>query len=206
MTISAARWAAVAGAACLVCACSSFGRLPTQYSVHDLGATTEAPTTLALPTRSIQVRAPSWLGSSAMQYRAADPGSLTRRAYVSNRWAAAPAELVELALQRSLAASNPNGGGCVLAVELDEFIQVFPSATQSYGLIEARLRLSSPRDDAVFAIKPVSINVPATTADARGGAQALSIATGELATSIAAWLHQLDSEMPGVTTGSARCR
>ena len=148
----------------------------------------------------------SWLGSSAMQYRAADPGSLTRRAYVSNRWAAAPAELVELALQRSLAASNPNGGGCVLAVELDEFIQVFPSATQSYGLIEARLRLSSPRDDAVL---------PSSRCRSRslrprpmpGAVRRRSVLLpASLQQALPAWLHQLDSEIPGVTTGSARCR
>lgn len=206
MRMDLGRWTIAATLAVLLSACNSFGRLPTQYSVHDLGIPGSTRHALPVSMRAIQVRAPSWLGSSAMQYRAADAGNLTRRAYVSNRWAAAPAEMVELALQRALPGSNPNGGGCVLAVDLDEFGQVFSSAEKSHALIEARLRLSSPRDDAVFAIEPVSIRVPAETPDAQGGARALAAATDQLAAGIAGWIERLDRELPGGFNGSGRCR
>lgn len=202
MSTHAVRWILAAGSVLLISACGSLGRLPAQYSVHDLGLPGKPGSPLVLPTRAIQVRAPSWLGSSAMQYRAADADNPTRRAYVSNRWAAAPAELVEVALQRALPPSNPEGGGCLLFVDLDEFSQIFSTPTESYGLIEARLRLSSPRDDAVFAVQPVSISVPATTPDARGGAVALAAATTELATRIATWVNA----MPDGGKSSARCR
>lgn len=206
MSMGAGRWLIVMSCVLLLSACGSLGRLPTQYSVRDLGLPGKAGAPPPIPIRAIQVKAPSWLGSSAMQYRASDPVNLLRRAYIGNRWAAAPAELVEVALQRALPTSNPEGGGCVLLVDLDEFSQVFSSALDSYALVEARLSLSSPRDDAVFAVEQASIRVPAATPDAQGGALALSVATGKLADDIAAWLASVASEAPSGTKSSARCR
>jgi cholesterol transport system auxiliary component len=137
--------------------------------------------------RKLDVAAPSWLGTAAMQYRLAYNEGARRRAYLDNRWAAPPAELLERALRaRAVDAGSGPASGCRLRLELDEFAQVFDTAQASRLVVAVRARLLS-RAEQPLAARGFSVERPAG-ADARAGVAAASAAVQELGDRLAAWL------------------
>lgn len=186
--------------------CSSFGRLPAGIVIHDFGAPHAASYVPRVPLRLIEVRSPSWLGSSAMQYRLAGGQDPRRLVYLENRWAAAPPELIEAVLKRAFSLARAEGGGCLLRVDLDEFSQVFDTPTQSHGLVEARASLISPRADAILAQERLSYRVPAAQPNARGGAMALRDASLMLAAGVDQWLAGVDKSNGGSVNAAVLCR
>jgi cholesterol transport system auxiliary component len=139
---------------------------------------------------AVQVIAPAWLRSSAMQYRLAYQSASERHAYLESRWAAPPAELVYGLLSRTLSGA----GGCRLEVDLDEFIHDFPAADRSDGVVEARARLRAPGHGRVVASRSFSLRLPAPSPDAAGGVAALGRGSGQLAGELGAWLAQLGAD------------
>jgi cholesterol transport system auxiliary component len=137
--------------------------------------------------RKLDVAAPSWLGTSAMQYRQGSGEGTRRRAYADSRWVAPPAELIERALRRRAvdAGAHP-ASSCRLRLELDEFVQVFDGAQSSRQLIALRARLLS-RTEQPLATRAFTVERPAG-ADARGGVAAATAAVQELGDQLAAWL------------------
>lgn len=189
-----------------VAGCGGLGIRPKPLVTHDFGPPSADRHLPAVPLRLIEVRAPSWLGSSAMQYRLGPGRDQRRQIYTENRWVAAPAELVEATLRRALYQALPEGGGCVLKVELDEFSQVFESAESSFGALEARATVVSPRADSVLAMQRFGIRVPAPTPNAAGGAIALRDASLRLAGDVDAWLGTLDTRRGGSLNIDVLCR
>lgn len=187
-------------------ACGRLGTLPKGFTTHDFGTPSTIAYTPSVPLRLIEVRSPSWLGSSAMQYRFKHEHDQRRQVYTENRWVAPPGELLEAALRRALSHALPQGGGCSLLIELDEFSQMFESASTSFGLLEARAMLVSPRADAVLAQQRLSFRVPAQSPDASGGAIALRQASLELASGLDAWLGTLDRSSGGALNIDVLCR
>lgn len=184
----------VALAALLAAACASPGR-PSAASTFDLGSATLAWQSRDIPVASIDVTAPSWLATNALQYRLLYADAMRRQAFAESRWAAPPDELVEQALGRQIA----NGvSGCRLALELDELIQVFDSPQRSSVQLEMRASLLPPRGEMMLARHAFAVVRPAASADAHGGVAATSVALQALADEMAAWLTAVAQQSPEI--------
>lgn len=134
----------------------------------------------------IEVRAPSWLGTTAMQYRLAGDDPARRRSYAESRWVAPPAELVEAALKQRLLGGA--AGGCRLTLELDEFVQSFEPGGDSRAQLALRASLSRKADNAVLARHAFSLEEGAGR-DARGGVMAQGVLQRRLAEAMNQWLQ-----------------
>jgi len=177
-------------AACLLslAACSSIVPVPRTPALYDLPPPETAKADSALSgLSSVEVNAPTWLRSAAMQYRLDGVQGLQRRSYADSRWVAQPAEMLALALTRSLGAGEGKGGRCVLSLELDEFIQVFDSETRSHVAVTLRASLILRGDKAPLATTHLRVSAPAPSADAQGGVRAYRDALAQLGTAVSAW-------------------
>lgn len=195
----------VSCAALLLVACAGGGAKTAAIAHYDLGTAPRVNEAPPLALRSIDVSAPSWLGTAAMQYRLAYADAGRREIFAASRWAAAPAELLEVALRRRLAAGESDLGsaGCRLRVELDEFIQVFDAPQTSRAVVEARIVLQAPRNEQQLARRSLSLNKPAASADAKGGVAAFTALTADIGSEAASWLAVLAKDDPGL---ARRCR
>jgi len=192
----------------LLGACTGLPKVAPTYAVHDFGGPEPvAARSLGFPLRNVEVVVPPWLASTAMQYRLAYAQATRRQAYVESRWAAQPAQLVELALKRAIRTGEAGAGGaCRLRVELDEFAQVFDGEAVSRGVVEARAVLLAPRTDQLVASRSFSLARPAPSADALGGVSALRGSVQDLGSELFGWLDALDREGPARSGGSLRSR
>lgn len=150
---------------------------------------------------SLEVAAPSWLQGRAMQYRLDYRDVNRRQSYLESRWAAEPAEMVALALERffaspgAAAASSPGltaSDPCRLRLSLDEFVQVFVAGQESYALLVIRAELRPPGGSLVREEFVVRQATP--TPDAAGGVAAHRIALQRLADDLQKWLVAIDQE------------
>ena len=192
----------------LLAACTGLPKVAPSYAVHDFGGPEPvAARSLGFPLRNVEVVVPPWLASTAMQYRLAYAQATRRQAYVESRWAAQPAQLVELTLKRAIRTGEAGAGGaCRLRVELDEFAQVFDGEAVSRGVVEARAVLLAPRTDQIIASRSFSLARPAPSADALGGVSALRGGVQELGSELFGWLDALDREGSARSGGSLRSR
>ncbi|MCB1959915.1 MAG: membrane integrity-associated transporter subunit PqiC [Rhodocyclaceae bacterium] len=173
--------------------CASIGQPEAPPTIFDIAPQDVAPIAVRVPMADLEVFAPSWLSSSAMQYRLEPVSALERRFYATNRWAGMPAEMMEVVFKRVIQTQPAdNGSGCRLRIDLDEFIQRFASAEQSAGLIELRASVLAPRTDVLIAYKTFLVEVPAPSADAAGGVVALRGGVNQLAVELAQWLTGLE--------------
>jgi len=172
--------------------CGNLGVPPQRFMFFDLGLVEPvAPPPLYVPAR-VEVRAPSWLSSGAMQYRIDYRQPAQREAYTEARWVAEPAEMLRVSLDRALAAHASPDGGCRLRIELDEFVQVFDNERDSHAAIVGRAVLLAPRSDVEVARRVLVATEAAPTPDASGGVIAHRRAVRQLASEIATWLTGLD--------------
>ena len=194
--------------AALLAGCTGLPKVAPAYAVHDFGGPDPvAARSPGVPLRGLEVVAAPWLASTAIQYRLAYAQPTRRQAYVESRWAAQPAQLVELALKRAIRTGEAGAGGaCRLRVELDEFVQVFDSETLSRGVVEARAVLLAPRTDQIVASRSFSLAQPAPSADALGGVSALRGGVQGLGSELFGWLDALDREGSARSGGSLRSR
>ena len=182
----------------LLTGCAAVAQPPARY---DLGPAARGPSA-ALALAAISVRSPSWLSTPAMQYRLDYASGARRRAYGDSRWAAAPAELVALTLERRLLTDGPTAAGCRLALDLDEFVQDFDGPASSRATLEARATLLALRGDGPVARQGFSLRQRAG-ADATSGVAAFAVATARLGSELAAWLDRIALERPDI---ALRCR
>ena len=173
--------------ALLLGACRGLPSSPPPAQTYDLGPEQQPKVETGLEG-SVQVLAPSWLRTAAMQYRLSYASSSQRNSYLESRWAAPPAELVLGVLSRGLSGA----GTCKLEVELDEFIQDYSSASQSDGVIEARARLRG--GGSLLASRSFNLRVPAPSPNAQGGVAALGRGSRQLATELGGWLGELSQD------------
>jgi cholesterol transport system auxiliary component len=170
-------------------------------AVFDFGAT--APAWPAPLLRGVDVVAPSWLNTSAMQYRLAQADAARRHAYTESRWTAPPAELLEQALRRqALAASgeaNATTLGCRLRVDLDELVQTFDSPQSSRVVLAVRANLMS-RDERTLASRSFTLERAAASADARGGVAAAAAAVQGLTGELAGWVAGMSAGKSALAT------
>lgn len=147
---------------------------------------------------SVDVSAPSWLESRAMQYRlAAEPAR--RQSYAEHRWAANPSELLAAALRRQLGAV---GEGCRLHGELDEWVQAFDGDGNSTVQVALRAALLPARSDAVIGRQTFVAKAPAGRNAEQGVAAFVSLEQ-QVAGDMNQWLTKVGKEQKDM---AARCR
>lgn len=169
------------------------GTPPRQADIaaYDFGSVSGA-WSAPLPIAAVDVRAPSWLDSTAQLYRLGYADDLRRRSYTASRWAAPPAELLERFLQRRIVYGQPDfaGRGCRLALMLDELEQRFDSEQASKTVLEVRARLLPATGDTLLSKRAFLIQKAASSADARGSVAATREAVQELALALGEWLAE----------------
>ena len=195
-------------------ACSALPSPPVHPVVYDFGLAARQATAQSVPP--VVQRAPLVLadvespglpeGSTALHYRLGYDDAQQLRTYQRARWSQPPGRLVqqsvaaELGAERAVlgsraareAAREGNNGVLVLRLELEEFSQVFSSASQSEGVLRLRATLAEPtpqgerlRAQRVFEARPL-----APSADAAGGSAALAQAAHQVARDVRAWVNQ----------------
>jgi cholesterol transport system auxiliary component len=146
-------------------------------------------------------------GSTAVLYRLAYTDARQLRPYTQARWSQPPAQLVQQRLLDQLGqrravltlesgAAQARAGGklpTVLRVDLEEFSQVFTSATESAGLVRLRATLSEPAQtgETLLGQRVFIVQRPASSADAAGGTRALAEATHQAVQELAEWVEHL---------------
>jgi len=154
----------------------------TLVKTYDLGV---APPKAALPPlRAVSVRAAMPFDGNDMLYRLAwrDPAEIA--AFGQSRWAAPPAELLRRQLLRALPESKD--APCTLAVEINEFSQVFSAEQASEARIDLRAALAGRAGP--VAARSVSVSEPGGGANAAAGAAALARAADRAVAELARWI------------------
>jgi cholesterol transport system auxiliary component len=173
-----------AGAAALLLGGCSLAPTQPAVAVFDFGpAPAAAPGGVAL--RVLAVAAPPWLDGPEIGYRLAYRDPYRREAYRDSRWAASPAALLGARLQAR--AGPGSGAAATLALQLDDFSQVFSAPTQSRVLLRLRARLSPAGQPDAALERVIELERTAPTADAAGAVRALSQAADEAVAQLLAW-------------------
>lgn len=188
-------WALVAAALAAGCTIGASSR--TEIAFYDFGPASVAPGRPVL-SKSLLVHdvvAPAWMDSASIFYRLAYVDAARAHAYAGSRWVMAPASLFGARLRQRLSAASSAGvvlpeaalrTEFALRVELDEFAQHFDAADRSRALVRLRATLSGRLG--LVAQRAVSIEKPSATADARGGARALAVASDEAIDQLLGWV------------------
>ncbi len=185
----------LACSALLLSACGGGGSALSNVGYYDFGppriADWQAP---RLELSSLDVRAPSWLDSPAVQYRLAYANDARRASYVESRWVAPPAELLEKRLQRRFVSNaTPTGSRCRLRIDLDEFVQSFDKPGSSSVQLDVRAALLPAGGSVSVARQSFSIARPSPTADAPGAIAAFGVATESLTLALRDWLDSAET-------------
>jgi cholesterol transport system auxiliary component len=194
---------------CVLAACGNLPKAAATYAVHDFGPLDSAVMrSVPFPIRNLEVVPAPWLASNAIQYRLVYAQPTRRQFFLESRWAAQPAQLMEVAIKRTLKANQTAvaTSGCRLRIDLDEFAQVFDTAGVSRGVIEARAVLLAPRTDQLIASQGFAVTRPAASADAVGGVVALREGVLQLSGELLDWLEVLDRDGASRPGGSMRAR
>lgn len=137
------------------------------------------------------------LDNQSMLYRLLYADPLQARAYATNRWSAPPLQLLTQRFKTRIAqagikvlnVTDATGNVLLLRVEVDEFSQNFDSPSQNYGQLVLRASVFLGHkliDQKTFSAKAVS-----GSADAAGGARALSACADSVAGELVGWLAAL---------------
>ncbi len=170
-------------------------------TLYDLGPlrAKQGATLPALPPISIaDIQAPAWLDSTMLFFRLNYANDQQPRPYAQARWSMAPGQLLLQHLKSRIAQAGgvalPASDGAinipVLRVEMDEFTQHFDAPGHSAGHVALRASLYKGR--LLIAQKSFIRQAPAPSADAAGGAKALSVASDAAIVDLILWLDTLD--------------
>ncbi len=181
-------WMGVMGlVALLLAGCVTPGKRggDVTQAVYDLESSGRKPTMVRTQPLALEVRAPAWFDGLGIDYRLAYADSARLREYALARWAGPPAQMIQWRLMRDLGASAHGQvrAACLMRLELEEFSQVFDSATQSRGVLRARVQWLD-RQRNVLDEWGLDVSVPAPTPDVAGGVFALRAAVDRLAEQI----------------------
>lgn len=181
--------------------CSSAPAQKQSYDFGPLSASASGSSSTAItPTLAISladINAPASLDSTAMLYRLQYDNAQQARPYAQHRWSMPPAQLLTQRLKTRIAAA----GGTVIAsrdavsslpvlqMDLDEFSQVFSSASSSTAQIQIRATVFKGRN--LLAQRSFQQQVVTPTADAPGGAKAMVTASDALISDVITWMQTL---------------
>jgi cholesterol transport system auxiliary component len=161
---------------------------------YDFGPAPTAQTASAsMPTiKVLAVSAPETMASDKIIYRRSYADAQQTASYANSHWTETPSELLTQRLRNALSMRGMvlTGGDAVsapiLRVDLSQFEQIFDSQTQSHGSVIVRATLTYRGK--VLAQQTFAASVPAKSADAAGGAQALAAASDDVVAQISNWL------------------
>lgn len=191
-----------AALALVLAGCSTTAPSINEYTILPVYSSKEAlstPANLSLritPTKSI-----ASLASKDLYYlrNSAQIGT-----YLYSRWADTPASMIDRSLVSSLqnrrlfAALLPNGSNAhsdlILESDLHAFYHRIDADGTSEGFIDITYRLIEFKSKNMIASKRFIIISPSPSADARGGADALSVATRHLSQESILWLEMIAKE------------
>jgi len=192
------RLAAALALPVLLAACASSGQ---SVSTYDFGPVPQASTpAMQHPIPAIvvaDVSGPASLDTEHMHYRLLYSDARQSRPYAYNQWANTPLQLLTQRIKtriaqsgvKVLSATDAAASITLLRIEADDFVQNFDTASQSSGHIS--LRASVFHGHKLVDQKTFERSSPAPSADAAGGARALSDAADALSNDILAWLAAL---------------
>lgn len=168
-----------------------------RYDFGSLGGSSDRS---HIPIAEVEVQASSWLAGPDMHFRLAYAEPQGRRSYAESRWAAPPAELLEVFLRRRMVFGRPefNGAGCRLRLVLDELEQRYDDPQGSMQVLEIRALLTPLRGVETIARRAFLIRKRAASATAGGGAAATRDAVQALAADLEAWLETTAREKPAI--------
>jgi cholesterol transport system auxiliary component len=143
------------------------------------------------------VTGPATMDSQAMLYRLLYADPLQARAYANNRWSGTPLQLLTQRFKsrfaqagmKVLGVTDAGSGALLLRVEVDDFSHNFDSPAQNHGQLV--LRASVFRGHSLVEQRTFSSKALSSSADAAGGARALTTAADEVASNIIEWLGAL---------------
>ncbi len=138
--------------------------------------------------------APAWMDAPGIHYRLLQSTPAQLRIYANSRWVMPPAALFTNRLKGRLADSSRGAWSAsdglraelTLRIDMEEFAQWFDGPTASRAVVRVRASLSSGREPAQQ--KSFSVERPAVTPDAAGGAAALIAASDEAVAQIVDWV------------------
>ncbi|AZP11595.1 ABC transporter [Undibacterium parvum] len=162
-----------------------FGALP----ISSLASNAKIAISLA------DVSAPATLDSNAMLYRLDYDNAQMLRPYAQHRWSMPPAQLMTQRIKARMATADATvvsvADGVsdlpILKIDLDEFTQIFSSASQSHAQIS--LRATLVKRNKLIAQRYFSLATKSDSADAPGGAKAMQIAVDSSISEIMLWLQ-----------------
>jgi ABC-type uncharacterized transport system auxiliary subunit len=189
------RWLATILLSLCLSACFTAGKRggESPLAIYDFGP---APSSLLAASRkqpiALEVRAPLWFDSLGIDYRLAYVDAARLREYARARWAGPPAQMIQQRLSQQLGYVTAGQGQtrCLVRVEITEFTQVFATTESSRGVLQGRVLLldRSRRQVAELAL---NLEKPASSADARGGVEAMTLTVQQLAIDLFAWEKKL---------------
>ena len=171
-------------------ACSLAPTAPTR-AVYDLGPSAAAPAAGgALAWRISDVTAAPWLAGDGITYRLAFQQAQRLEQYRDSAWAAPPAALLTQRLRQQLAATPGCSGrpAALLAVSLDEFEQVFTSATASQAVLRVQATLWPAGTAGAAQQQQWRLERPAPSPDAAGAVRGLALAVDDWLPELGRWL------------------
>ena len=194
----------------LVAGCSVVDK-PTRAALYDFGpeALSTQPAAPALAPLAIADIATSGgaLDNQAVLYRLGYLDAQQLRPYSQARWSMPPAQLLRQRLRERLGQQrvvfnaregvalnrSQNANLLMLRLELEEFSQLFSAPDASVGLVRLHATLVeiTPAGERLVAQRNLSVQRPATRADAAGGVRALTAATDAAIDELDQWLRQM---------------
>lgn len=181
----------VLAAGLMMSGCRSLITPPTPFEVYDLGPGYAGDDVPRLVPSRVELASPTWLSTTAMQYRLDYLPVAPREAYSQSRWAGQPGEMLERLVEAGLSREATQGSHCRLLLDLDDFVQRFDEAARSRSEVAVRARLIAPQRESVLARESFRISVNASTSDAPGGVEAHREAATLLVGEIFVWLNTL---------------
>ncbi len=197
----------------LLSGCSALPDKPVRATLYDFGPgpTVVAPADRRAPLPPLalaDIEADGTLdAATGVLYRLAYADAQQLLPYAQARWSMAPTQLVrqrlrqQLSLRRAVLTAGESASllrtdgalPLVLRIDLEEFTQLFQSATTSTGLIRLRATLidNTPAGEKLLAQRVFVVQRPASSADAPGGVRALAEATDAVAAELEQWLGTL---------------
>lgn len=167
--------------------CVGVGKRNSSNAVYDFGlTTTKLSLTSAVPVQDIASKEP--LDNTHIRYRLAYDNVTRVYFYADSHWSTTPAELLTQKLKEI--AGKPTQTNCSLQIELKNFDHVFDTKQVSKGVALMMATLIQKKTRTVIASQLFKEEVPASSADARGGVIALSQAGMQAINSIILWSNQ----------------
>ena len=169
----------------LLAGCGGLPKAGPQAALYDFGITASERPLTTLPIRLEAVEALPGLNGSEIRYRLAYQNPARVFAYTESRWSAPPDKLLAQRLQKQFLSTGPSP--CTLRITLETFDHVLDTPQTSRGIVRLTATLSRSKKHEPPLQTHVSTELPATSADARGGVAALTAAANLAAAQVTDW-------------------